>query len=71
MRKIMLTVKEFAALSGIGQNRVRGMCRIPGFPATKVGAKILIHAQEGGEWLKQRACNQEGIGGNVLRRVQP
>ena len=67
--KIMLTVREFATLSGIGQNQVRAMCRIAGFPAVKVGTKILIHAKEGERWLQEMALRQEGIATAALRKV--
>ena len=41
--KLVVTVKEFAAMTGIGQNRVREFCYLPDFPASKEGNRFLIH----------------------------
>lgn len=70
MQKIMATVKEFSAMTGIGQNRVREMCYIPGFPATREGNKFLIHIEEADHWLAERARRQEGIESAALKRVE-
>lgn len=67
-QKITVTVKEFAAMTGIGQNRVREMCYIEDFPATKVGNKFLIHLEAANEWLRRRAEAKDGIDANLLRR---
>lgn len=49
---MMLTVREAAAASHIGINRIRELSRQPGFPALRVGRKILIHEAEFEEWLR-------------------
>lgn len=67
-QKITVTVKEFAAMTGIGRNRVREMCYIDGFPATRVGNKFLIHLEAANEWLRRRAESKDGIDGSLLRR---
>lgn len=41
--KIMVTVKEFASLSGLGEFCVRRLANVKGFPALKNGRKIMIH----------------------------
>lgn len=69
MVKITVTVKEFSAMTGIGQNRVREMCYIPDFPAGKEGNKFLIHLEAASEWLKNRAINKQGIDVAAMRRI--
>ena len=71
MQKIMATVKEFAAMTGIGVNRVREMCYIEGFPATKEGNKFLIHVASASEWLRRRAEEKIGIDTAVLKKILP
>lgn len=53
--KILLTVKEFAAISGLGVNCVRSLVHVDGFPALKNGRKYMIHRQAASEWLEQQA----------------
>lgn len=57
--KTMVTVKEYAAHCGIGLNNVRRMAHIVGFPALRVGSKIMIHVDGADEWLKSRAENEK------------
>ncbi len=57
MDKIMLTVKEFAQVSGIGERRVRELARIDGFPSMHSGVKIMIHQQRAAEWLAEYAVH--------------
>ena len=53
----MLTIKEFAALSGIGERRMRMLSRVSGFPAMHIGRKIVIHKKKASEWLADYASN--------------
>lgn len=53
--KILLTIKEFAALSGLGVNCVRGLVHVEGFPALKNGRKYMIHRRAASEWLEKQA----------------
>ena len=53
--KILLTVKEFARLSGLGVNCVRSLVHVEGFPALKNGRKYMIHRRAASEWLEQQA----------------
>ena len=53
--KILLTVKEFAALSGLGVNCVRSLVHVDGFPALKNGRKYMIHRRAASEWLEKQA----------------
>lgn len=59
MDKTMVTIKEYSEHCGIGLNNCRKMAHIQGFPALRVGAKILIHAEGADEWLRQRAQNEK------------
>lgn len=68
-QRITATVKEFAAMTGIGQNRVRELCYTPGFPAIKEGNKFLIHLEAANEWLRKRAEAREGIDTEPVKRV--
>lgn len=53
--KILLTIKEFAALSGLGVNCVRSLVHVDGFPALKNGRKYMIHRRAVSEWLEKQA----------------
>lgn len=69
--KLMVTVKEFAAMTGIGQNRVRELCYLPDFPASKEGNRFLIHVESANEWLRKRASDKVGVDVASLKRVLP
>lgn len=55
--KIMVTVKEFASLSGLGEFCVRRLANVKGFPALKNGRKIMIHRRAADEWLAVQSAN--------------
>lgn len=57
VEKIMLTVKEFARVSGIGERKVRELTRIDGFPSMRSGVKIMIHQERAAEWLAEYAVH--------------
>ena len=59
--RLTVTIKEFSAMTGIGQNRVRQLCYTVGFPAIKEGNKFLIHLETANEWLRKRAEARDGI----------
>jgi hypothetical protein len=69
--KIMVSVKEFATMTGIGQNRVRELCYLADFPASKEGNRFLIHVEAANEWLRKRAVAKVGVATAGLRRVVP
>lgn len=49
---IMVGVKEFARISGIGEKRLRTLAKIDGFPAMRCGGvKIMIHREKAADWL--------------------
>lgn len=53
--KLTLSVSEAAALIGVSQSHMYELCRIEGFPAIKIGRRILIHAKRMEAWLDQMA----------------
>ena len=68
--KLIVTVKEFAAMTGIGQNRVREFCYLPDFPASKEGNRFLIHMETANEW-RRRASAKTGVDTANLKRILP
>ena len=54
--KILLTVKEFAKVSGLGENCVRNLVHVEGFPALKNGRKYMIHKRAADKWLEEQAA---------------
>ncbi|WP_177166194.1 helix-turn-helix domain-containing protein [Selenomonas ruminantium] len=58
--KILLTVKEFAKVSGLGENCIRNLVHVEGFPALKNGRKVMIHKRAADKWLEE-ACNAHAV----------
>jgi len=54
-QKILLTVKEFAKVSGLGETCIRNLVRVDGFPALKNGRKYMIHRRAADKWLEEQA----------------
>ena len=54
-QKILLTVKEFAKVSGLGETCIRNLVRVDGFPALKNGRKFMIHRRAADKWLEEQA----------------
>ena len=69
MTKVTVGVKEFAAMTGIGQNKIRGWCNLPDFPASLEGNRYLIHVSRACEWLEKRTKGKHGIDAHLLRRL--
>jgi len=59
-QKILLTVKEFAAVSGLGETCIRQLSHVEGFPAIRNGIKILIHRRAADAWLAEQAKGMAG-----------
>ena len=55
--KILLTVKEFAKVSGLGESCIRNLAHVEGFPALRNGRKVLIHRRAADKWLEAQACH--------------
>jgi hypothetical protein len=58
--KIMVTVKEFSRLSGLGERKIREICRMQGFPAFRNGKKIEIHRELATKWLADYTMRAAG-----------
>jgi len=55
-QKVMVTVKEFAELSGISVKHVRTLTRIDTFPCLKMnGWRLMIHREQAEKWLQEHA----------------
>ena len=59
-QKILLTVKEFAKVSGLGETCIRNLVRVDGFPALKNGRKYMIHRRAADKWLEEQAKGESG-----------
>ena len=40
---------------GLGENCIRNLVRVDGFPALKNGRKYMIHRQAADKWLEEQA----------------
>ena len=58
-QKILVTVNEFAKISGLGAYTVRTLAQIDGFPALRNGRRILIHRRAADAWLEARALHKD------------
>lgn len=53
-----LSVKEYATRAGIGQKTMRRFSHVKGFPALRIGKRIVIHAEAADAWLADYARQQ-------------
>ena len=58
--KIMVTVKEFSRLSGLGERKIREFVHMQGFPAIRNGKKIEIHRELATKWLADYTMRAAG-----------
>ena len=58
-KKIMLSVKEFSELSGLGEKSIRRLSHVQGFPVIRNGVRIMIHRQAADAWLADYAQHQD------------
>ena len=72
MGKMALTVKEAAEISGIGINFLRQLTYRPGFPAFKIGRRIMIAYDPFKVWVEEQAQIRVGFPEPVrsLRRAR-
>ena len=54
MDKKTMTVKEFSTLYGIGMNNAYKIVNTVGFPAIRVGRKIIIIRDQVDKWMLDR-----------------
>lgn len=58
--KIMVSVKEFSRLSGLGERKIRELVRSEGFPAFRNGKKVEIHRELATKWLADYTMRAAG-----------
>ena len=56
---LMLSVPEMAAVLGISRAGAYELARTEGFPALKIGTRIVIPKDEFREWIKRNMGKQE------------
>lgn len=54
MEKILIDIKEFVELTGIGHDKAREIVRRDDFPKIKIGNRTKIIASEVPEWFLKR-----------------
>jgi len=57
--KILLSVQEFAEITGLGEKSIRRLSHVQGFPAIRIGHRIMIHKRSAEDWLAQCAMHQD------------
>lgn len=58
--KVMVSVKEFSRLSGLGERKIREFVRLHGFPAFRNGVKVEIHRELALKWLADYTMRAAG-----------
>lgn len=51
IERLTLTVNEAAQVLGVGQNKMRQLTKVSGFPVIRVGTRILIPANKFETWI--------------------
>ena len=54
MDKATMTVKELQMYVGIGRRQAYELCNTKGFPAFRIGRKVLINREGLNLWLKEQ-----------------
>ena len=57
--KILLSVQEFAEITGLGEKSIRRLSHVQGFPAIRIGHRIMIHKRSAEDWLADCAAHQD------------
>ncbi len=60
MEKRTLTPKELQSFIGIGRAKAYELCNKKGFPAFRVGKKILINTEGLQRWMTEQEGKQNG-----------
>lgn len=53
---VILNMKNVAAVLGISESGAYDLCKMKGFPAFRVGNRILIQRDKLIEWIEQQAA---------------
>ncbi len=59
MEKLTMTVQELAQIMGISKPKAYELTHIQGFPAIRVGKRIVIPVESFRQWLKRVAGDLE------------
>lgn len=54
MDQYTINIRQAAALLGVSPPTLRRMTHMAGFPATKIGGRILIHREGLARWIEAR-----------------
>ena len=54
--RVILNMKNVAAVLGISESGAYDLCKTEGFPAFRVGNRILIQRDKLVEWIEQQAA---------------
>ena len=57
--KMLVSVEEFAELSGLGPRLVRQLAHVAGFPAIHQERRLYIHWRAADAWLAEYAVHQD------------
>lgn len=55
---VMISIKDFSVISGIGQCTIRNLCKASAIPCMKAGRKYLIHKEKALAWLEKYSIEQ-------------
>nr|WP_302600257.1 helix-turn-helix domain-containing protein [uncultured Cellulosilyticum sp.] len=58
IERLTLTVSEAAGVLGVGQNKMRQLTKVQGFPVIKVGTRILIPTSKFETWINDNVGKQ-------------
>lgn len=54
MEHICINIKQAAELLGVSPPTLRRMARIEGFPAVKIGGRVLVHREGLAQWIADK-----------------
>lgn len=61
VEKLALSLTECAAMMGIGRSKMHELARSEGFPAVRVGRRILVPVDALKTWLNARATDEQPV----------
>lgn len=61
IKKVALNMFELAAVLGIGRSKAFELTRQPGFPAVRIGRRILIPVDALDKWLAEQVKSNDDL----------
>lgn len=55
-----LSVPEIVAETGLSRNTVYALVKMPGFPSTRIGKRIIVSERAFREWMDNGGTEQKG-----------